>query len=211
MSGSRRETKLKRKEKKELFPLYTLKFLDWPHTDIHPSRVVTHNYDLSSKSRVHSPGFTPCIPPHKPTIHSYYASFSLLARHPNSFFLNCPSQYQSTSSKLKPLSDYLHTPQHRPFYNTCVILHSLHMAKPSENNFINPYVHPLHHSAQFPYPWVWYFIHLPNKHLRLSIFTPLILDLSFSFHINVSLPHRRTDMSSDSCKTQYTEAANPQH
>ena len=42
-----------------------------------------------------------------PAIHSYPASFSLVAWHPN--FFNTPSRYQSISSAAYPLSDYQHT------------------------------------------------------------------------------------------------------
>ena len=61
------------------------------------------NCGISSRSRIHPPDYFLCIPSHKPP------SFSLLAWHPNLFFLNSPSQYQSISPSVYPLSDYQHT------------------------------------------------------------------------------------------------------
>ena len=71
-----------------------------------------------------------------------------------------------------------------------VILHSLHMAEPSENNFItlhNCLIHAFKTSST---------LLIPSKPLRFSI-----LDLSFSLYIIVALPHVRTGTSNDSCKT----------
>ena len=69
------------------------------------------------------------------------------------------------------------------------------------HTIINPFIYPLHHSAQLPYPCIQDSILLliPSKHLRLSICTVLILDLSFSFQNFVPLPHIRT--TKVSCKT----------
>ena len=59
------------------------------------------------------------------------------------------------------LSDYLHTPLHRAYSNP-VILHFLHMAKPSENTFVNHFIHPFRHSAQLRYPSLMDFVHPPD-------------------------------------------------
>ena len=37
-----------------------------------------------------------------------------------------------------------------------IILHSLHMVEPLDKTFINPFVYPLRHSAQLPYPSILY-------------------------------------------------------
>ena len=57
------------------------------------------------------------------------------------FFLNSPSRYHFTSSAADLLSDYPYTP-HIDHLSNLVILHSLHMAKPSQNTFMNPFVTP---------------------------------------------------------------------
>ena len=72
-----------------------------------------------------------------------------------------------------------------------VILHSLPMDEPSENNFINSFVHPFLHSTQLPYGALSILL-IPNRPLRLSICTTLILDFSFFLHAIVSLPYNRT-------------------
>ena len=58
-----------------------------------------------------------------------------------------------------PLSDYQHTPW---VFSNLLILHYLHISEPSENTFINPFVYPLLHSAQLPYPCILDLIHSPN-------------------------------------------------
>ena len=86
-----------------------------------------------------------------------------------------------------------------------ITLHSLHMAVPMENTFINLFVYPLHHSAQLPYPCIWL---IPSNPLRLSISKTLTLDLSFSFHNIVSLSYI-IGKNNVSCKTLAHSAANP--
>ena len=73
-------------------------------------------------------------------------------------------------------------------FSNPVILYSLHMAELSENNFINSFVHPLHplHNSLIREFRTLFILLIPNKPLKLYIYTVLILVLSFSFHIIVS-------------------------
>ena len=75
-----------------------------------------------------------------------------------------------------------------PFSNP-IISHSFNMAKPSENTFINSSIHPLHHSTELSYPCFAVYFLMPIKPVRLSIYTALLLDLSFS---SISLSHYHT-------------------
>ena len=157
MSECRRSVKLKDR-KKEIFPFMPLRCgLDHRQTStlqgLHIS-VAIHNCVFSLKSRRHLSGDAPGKPP----TNSYLESFSLLARHPNLFFfkqsfmvsihLFCclPSERLPGHSHIDPIS------------NT-IILHSFHMAEPSENTFINPFVHPFRHSGQLLYLCIRDFVH----------------------------------------------------
>ena len=117
MSESRRLVKLK-DLKKEIFPFKPM---------------ATHNYSISSRSRVHPPGNSPCIPPHNSLpIQSYHAPFSL-------FFSDIQtSLLQAELHAAYPLNDYQHISYIDPLSNP-VVLRPLHMAKPSENT-INLFV-----------------------------------------------------------------------
>ena len=107
------------------------------------------------------------------------------------------------------LSDYQHTPLHRYIdsLSNPIVPHSLNIADPSENTFINAFVQHFRNSSQLFYPFIRDFIHS----LRFSICTALILDLSFSFYIIVSLPKIRTGSSNDSCKTSYVPDLSKPH
>ena len=96
------------------------------------------------------------LPSQTSAIHFYHAPFSFFTWHPNHFSLSCPSRYQSTSSVTSSAFPYVD-----PLSNS-VILHSLYMAEPSENTFINPFAHPFLHSVQLPYPCILKFIHSPD-------------------------------------------------
>ena len=67
-----------------------------------------------------------------------------------------------------------------------ILLHSLHMAEPSENTFINPspsscpFVTP-HNSVIRAFRTLSILL-IPSKPLRFSICTVLILDRSFHYH-----------------------------
>ena len=110
------------------------------------------------------------------TIHSYHTLFSLLAWHPNIFFLNILSHYHFIFSARNLLATTFTIPLHTQPLRNPIILHSLHIAEPPENTFINPFV-------------------------TLHICTALIIELSFSFHIIVSIVYIRTGTSNISCKT----------
>ena len=87
-----------------------------------------------------------------------------------------------------------------PYINTLsnpVILHSLHIAEPSENNFI-PFV--TSHDSPIRAFGTSSILLTPSKPLRLSIYTAVILDLS-SFPLITSLPYIRAGKSNDPCKT----------
>ena len=144
--------------------------------------VASHNYGISSRSRVHSPGSAPCIPSHKlppytpimhhsPCLHDIQASLQTVL-HGISSPVSQPTHCATTNthSYIDPLSNP-------------VILHSFHMAEPLENTFINLFVYTLHHPAQLPCAFGTLSILLiPSRPLRLPICTTLILDLSFSLH-----------------------------
>ena len=91
--------------------------------------VATHNCGISSKPRVHSPGNTPCISPHKPPPYNPIIQHSPCLPDIQTPFLqavlhgiNPPLPQGTTTSTLsyiEPLSNF-------------VILHSLYMAEPSQ-------------------------------------------------------------------------------
>ena len=130
------------------------------------------------------------IPPHKPPLftpithwHHIQASlFKLL------YGINSPLPrliYWATTCTI-PYIDPL---------TNLVILHSLHMAEPSENAFINTFVHSLRHSTQINSLICAFWTLSILLTSELFICTCLILDLSFSFHIIASLPYIRTGTS----------------
>ena len=109
-----------------------------------------------------------------------------------SFPLRSFSQYQFTSSMAYPLSDYQHTCLHRPSWQSCHFPFSPHGQTIGKH---------LHQSFRSPLRTTQLSILLiPSKHLRLSICTTLIIDLS-SFYIIVSLPYIGIGTSNDSYNT----------
>ena len=117
---------------------------------------------------MHSPSQTPAIP-------AYHAPFSLFARHPNLFFKQSftvsihlfrglpPTQWAITSTL-----SYIDT------LSNPVVFHSLHIGEHLHQAFRS---HPssLHTTLSV--------LLIPNRPLRLSICTTLILVLSISLHI----------------------------
>ena len=101
------------------------------------------------------------------------------------------------------LRDYLHTPLHRPSYQSC------HSPFSSQDRTIGehlpqsfrPPLSSLRITSLIRAFATLSILLIPNKPLRLSICTDLVLDLSFSFHIIVSLSYIRTGMIKVSCKT----------
>ena len=116
---------------------------------------------ISSRSRVHPPGNVPCILPHKPrhTLLSCTILLVCLTYKPLFFkhsFTVSIHLFQGLLTETSSTHSYID-----PFSNP-VVLHSLHMAKPSENTCINLFVHTLRHSAQLPCPWVQDSIQSPD-------------------------------------------------
>ena len=112
--------------------------------------VATPKCDISSKLRFHPLGNAPCIPLHKPPPYTpvmhhspcllyIQTSFPQAILHGINPPLSQPTQWATTStlSYIDPLS-------------STVILHSIHIAEPSENTFINPFMYTLCYSTQFP-------------------------------------------------------------
>ena len=126
-----------------------------------------------------------------PAIHSNHTPSFLLAQHS---YLFSYWQNQSFSSEVDLLSDI------HPIGNP-IVFHSFNMAKPLENTFINylstPFVTP-HNYLNRAFDTLS-ILQIPSKPLRLSIYTALILDLSFNLYINVSLPYDRTGTSNPLC------------
>ena len=104
-----------------------------------------HNYKISLRSRVHTPGYTLCIPSHKPLPYTPIMHHSpCLPDIQTSLFqaglhvINPPllqpthCAATSTFSYINPLS-------------ITVILPPFHMAEPSDNTFINLFIYILHH------------------------------------------------------------------
>ena len=94
----------------------------------------SYSRSISSNSGVHSPGYASHAP-RNPTVHSCQTiPLASLTSKPFFFFLSLsiPLRYQSTSSS----ADLLNESMHPHFF------HSLHVAKPSENTFINHFVTP---------------------------------------------------------------------
>ena len=124
--------------------------------------VATDNCSISSKSKDHLPGNVPRILPHKPLSYTpiMYHSTCLLDILP--FFLEAflhginPSLPRATQWVTTNTLPYIY-PLSIP-----LILHSLHMVEPSENTFINLFVHNLRYSTQLPYPCIREFIHSPD-------------------------------------------------
>ena len=111
----------------------------------------TRNCGILSKSRVYPTSNSSCIPFPKPTPHTPTMNHSPCL--PN---LQTPFLFKQPFT----VNPSLPRPTHWPTTNTLryidsrsnsVILHSLHMAEPLENIFINLFLHPLRHSTQFPY------------------------------------------------------------
>ena len=144
------------------------------------------------------------FPSYIPAINSYLAPFSLLAWHPNLFFLIKHSFMVSVHLFHNQPTKQL--PAHSPTYSLInpIILHSLHMAEPPENTFVNPFIYPPfitpHYSLIRAFRTLSFLL-IPSKPLRLSICTALILDLSFSFYNIVSLPYIRTGTNNVPCNT----------
>ena len=127
--------------------------------------VTTHNCGISSKSRVYSPCNAPYTPPHKPP--KYIPIMLLASLTSKPFFLQLVfPQYQSSSSSVYQWTTTSTIPYINPFNNPA-ILYSLHMAEPSENTFINIFVHSFPHSTQLPYPYIRDFIHSPDDPANL--------------------------------------------
>ena len=109
--------------------------------------MATQNCSILSESRVHTLGYSSCIPPHKlsPINHSYIAIFPILAWHQNLFFFSSHSRYQSTSSAPDLQSDY------------CTL----------------PYIHPNIHSYHIPFSLLaWhpntFFLSSPSQYQSTS-------------------------------------------
>ena len=107
------------------------------------------------------------------SIHSYHAQLSLLSK---PFFFNLSFTvliHLFLDLPIERLS--AHTPLHIPSYplRNHFSLHSFCMAKPSENTFINLFVHTPRHST---YPCILDFIHSP---VSTSFFVILFLLSSF--------------------------------
>ena len=153
-SYSKREAKLKKEKKNNISPLCPLSCkLGHKRTStlqrLHIT-VATHNCSISSRSGGSSPGYTPCIPLHKPP----------------PFTLSCTILLACLTSK-PPLFKHSFTvsihifcslpterpPAHSPTYSW----------QPYHSpSFINPFIKPLLHSAQLPYPCIWDSIQPPN-------------------------------------------------
>ena len=165
--------------------------------------LTTHICGISSKSRVHPPGYAPSIPPHKPP-------FAPILQH-----FPCVPDIQTSFSYtlLYGINPPLPRPKHWATTNTLSyidspgnhnILNPLHLSEQPENTFINPFVQPLRHSAQLPYPWIRESIYPPHTQPTSEVahLHTLILDLSFSSsHSIVSMSYIKTGTSNVSCKT----------
>ena len=126
--------------------------------------------DISSRSRVHHPGYAPCIPPHKPP--PYTILLACLTSKPLFFKKPFPvsiNLFRCLPNERLPALSYIDS------LTNPTILHPLQMAEPSENTFINLFVYTLRHPAQLPDSCI-------------QGFTTLILDFSFSLHTIFSLP-----------------------
>ena len=151
-----------------------------------------HNCGISSKSGVHPPSYTPCIPPHKP-YHSL-PSYTILLACPTSkpLFIKQSSMALIHLFRGLPTAQLLAHSLSNP-----IILHSYHLAKPLDNTFINPFFN-LHNSHIHAFGTLSLLLITSNP-LKLSICTVLIIDLSF-FYNTVSLPYIRTGTSNVSFK-----------
>ena len=89
-----------------------------------------------------------------------------------------------------------------------VILHTLHMAEPSENTFINFVILTPHNCLIHAFTTLCILLIL-SKPLKFSICIALILDLYFSIHIIVSLPYVRKGTRNYSCKTTTIKLQTP--
>ena len=136
------------------------------------------------KVRSSSPGLCPKPSPSQTSaIYSYHTPSSLPAQHSNLFF----------QKVILLLLTYLVT-THRLFntypLSNPIIPHSFNMAKPSENTFVKTFNH-----SKFVIPHICLIctygtlsiLIIPNIPLRLSIYTVIILGLSFSLYITASL------------------------
>ena len=111
---------LKKEEKQKIFPIYPLSFsLGHRRTStlqgLHIG-VATHNCGISLRSRVHPPGYSPCIPPHKPP--PFTPILDLSPRLPDIqtfFFLTSHSLTQSTPSVLDLPNGSQYNPPYIPF------------------------------------------------------------------------------------------------
>ena len=134
MSERRRLVKLK-DMKKEIFPFILLS-CGLGHSQISAlpglhKTVASHSYSISSSSRVHPPGNTPCIPPHKPPP-------CIPIMHHSPCWPDTQTSYLETF--LHGINPPLPMPTHWTTINTLsyidtlsnpVILHLLRMSKPS--------------------------------------------------------------------------------
>ena len=164
--------------------------------DFHPSRAsyICNRLQLRHLVKVwgSSPGPCSMHSPHK------YPPFSMLAWNPNLFFLNSLSQCINPPFPQPTHKTITSTLPYIEFLGNPVLLHPLHMVKPPENTFINPFIIPFN-SLIHAFGTLSIFL-IPNKPLRLSFYTAVTLDLS-SFHNIISLPYVRTGTSNVSCKT----------
>ena len=120
---SRREAKLKKKGKERDLP-FSCRF---GQTDRLPSFM---GFFMVRSS---SPGLHPMHSPCLPDIKTSFFLFEQSSR----------SQFNTSAADL--LSDYLHTPPYIQLLDNPIVHHSLYMAKPSKNIFINPpsFIHHL--------------------------------------------------------------------
>ena len=170
MSGSGKEAKLKRKERKKFYSFMFLSCrlghrqtstLQEFHTVI-----ATHNCGISSKSRVHPLDYVPCIPPYKlpPSIHIIHGPW-------NPFSTNSDSLNQSTSSAVYQLSNY---PQTRTYTTLLAIL-----------------LNQWRILSSTPFATLSILLIL-NKPLVLSICTTLILNLFILSHCHTYDRHKQS-------------------
>ena len=88
------------------------------------------------------------------------------------------------------LSDYLHTPLHKPSLKSYHSPFSPLGRTPSSILSSRPFF--TQHNSFIRAFGTSYILLIASKPLRLSLCTALIIDLSFSFHIIASLPYMRT-------------------
>ena len=170
-----------------LFKLQT-----WPQAYFHPSRasVATHNYWVSSKSRVHPLGYASRIPSHKLPLSTLIIHHSpSLDDIQTSWFFKQPLTlsiylFRGRTAERLPAHSSIHS-----INSPIILILSTWLSYRRISSSIHPSTHFVFSHNSIIHGLMnlrtLSILLIPSDLLKLPICTALILEFSFSFHINI--------------------------